>query len=157
KHIQSAIAHRPQITMDDGADLVSTLKKDYPNLVENVIGGSEETTTGVIRLRAMEKDGELPYPVISVNDAQTKHLFDNRYGTGQSTIDGILRATNLLIAGKKVVVAGYGWCGRGVAMRAKGHGASVIVTEIDPMKAMEAAMDGFSVMPMSEAAAIGDL
>jgi adenosylhomocysteinase len=157
KHIQSAIRHKPQITMDDGADLVSTLKKEYPNQLDEVIGGSEETTTGVIRLRAMEKDGELPYPVISVNDAQTKHLFDNRYGTGQSTIDGILRATNLLIAGKKVVVAGYGWCGRGVAMRAKGHGATVIVTEVDPMKAMEAAMDGFNVMPMNEAATLGDL
>jgi len=157
KHIQSAIRHRPQITMDDGADLVSTLKKEYPEQLDSVIGGSEETTTGVIRLRAMEKDGELPYPVISVNDALTKHLFDNRYGTGQSTIDGILRATNLLLAGKNVVIAGYGWCGRGVAMRAKGHGATVIVTEIDPMKAMEAAMDGFIVMPMSRAAAMGDL
>ncbi len=157
KHIQSAIAHHPQITMDDGADLVSTLKKEYPEQIDQVIGGSEETTTGVIRLRAMEKDGELPYPVISVNDALTKHLFDNRYGTGQSTIDGILRATNLLLAGKRVVIAGYGWCGRGVAMRAKGHGATVIVTEIDPMKAMEAAMDGFLVMPMSEAAKVGDL
>src|SRR5205807_2031256 len=157
KHIQSAIAHRPQITMDDGADLVSTLKKEYPEAVESVIGGSEETTTGVIRLRAMEKDGELPYPIISVNDALTKHLFDNRYGTGQSTIDGILRATNILLAGRKVVLAGYGWCGRGVAMRAKGHGAIVIVTEVDPMKAMEAAMDGITVLPMSQAAAIGDL
>ncbi len=157
KHIQSAIAHRPQITMDDGADLVSTLKKEYPEQLDSVIGGSEETTTGVIRLRAMEKDGELPYPVISVNDALTKHLFDNRYGTGQSTIDGILRATNVLLAGRRVVVAGYGWCGRGVAMRAKGHGAIVIVTEVDPMKAIEAAMDGFTVMPMSEAAAVGEL
>jgi adenosylhomocysteinase len=157
KHIQSAIRHEPQITMDDGADLVSTLKKDYSNQIDSVIGGSEETTTGVIRLRAMEKDGELPYPVISVNDALTKHLFDNRYGTGQSTIDGVLRATNLLLAGKVVVIAGYGWCGRGVAMRAKGHGATVVVTEIDPMKAMEAAMDGFIVMPMGEAARIGDL
>jgi adenosylhomocysteinase len=157
KHIQSAIAHKPQITMDDGADLVSTLKKEYPELLDSIIGGSEETTTGVIRLRAMEKDGELPYPVISVNDALTKHLFDNRYGTGQSTLDGILRATNVLLAGKRVVVAGYGWCGRGVAMRAKGHGATVIVTEIDPMKAMEAAMDGFTVLPMSEAATIGDV
>jgi adenosylhomocysteinase len=143
--------------MDDGADLVSTLKKEYPHQLDSVIGGSEETTTGVIRLRAMEKDGELPYPVVSVNDALTKHLFDNRYGTGQSTIDGVLRATNLLLAGKNIVIAGYGWCGRGVAMRAKGHGATVIVTEIDPMKAMEAAMDGFIVMPMSKAASIGDL
>jgi adenosylhomocysteinase len=157
KHIQSAIKHQPQITMDDGADLVSTLKKEYPHQLDSVIGGSEETTTGVIRLRAMEKDGELPYPVVSVNDALTKHLFDNRYGTGQSTIDGVLRATNLLLAGKNIVIAGYGWCGRGVAMRAKGHGATVIVTEIDPMKAMEAAMDGFIVMPMSKAASIGDL
>ncbi len=157
KHIQSAIRHKPQITMDDGADLVSTLKKEHPDLVEQVIGGSEETTTGVIRLRAMEKDGELPYPVISVNDALTKHLFDNRYGTGQSTLDGILRATNVLLAGKKVVIAGYGWCGRGVALRAKGHGSTVIVTEIDPMKAMEAAMDGYLVLPMSEAAAVGDI
>lgn len=157
KHIQAAIAHEPQITMDDGADLVSTIKKEYPELIDGIIGGSEETTTGVIRLRAMEKEGELPYPVISVNDALTKHLFDNRYGTGQSTIDGILRATNILLAGKNVVVAGYGWCGRGVATRAKGHGATVIVTEIDPMKAMEAAMDGFVVMPMNKAAEIGDI
>ncbi|MFA5974876.1 MAG: adenosylhomocysteinase [Elusimicrobiota bacterium] len=157
KHIQAAIEHRPQITMDDGADLVSTLHKDYRSYLTDVIGGSEETTTGVVRLRAMEKDGVLPYPVISVNDALTKHLFDNRYGTGQSTIDGILRATNLLLAGKMMVVAGYGWCGRGFAMRAKGLGAIVIVTEIDPMKAMEAAMDGFLVMPMSEAAKIGDV
>jgi adenosylhomocysteinase len=157
KHIQSAVNHKPQITMDDGADVVSTLMKEYPQYIDGVIGGSEETTTGVVRLRAMEKDGVLPYPIISVNDAQTKHLFDNRYGTGQSTIDGILRATNVLLAGKKIVIAGYGWCGRGVAMRAKGHGATVIVTEIDPMKAMEAAMDGFLVMPMSEAASIGDI
>jgi adenosylhomocysteinase len=157
KHIQAAIEHHPQITMDDGADLVSTLHKDYRSYLADVIGGSEETTTGVVRLRAMEKDGVLPYPVISVNDALTKHLFDNRYGTGQSTIDGILRATNLLLAGKMMVVAGYGWCGRGFAMRAKGLGATVIVTEIDPMKAMEAAMDGFLVMPMSEAAKIGDV
>jgi adenosylhomocysteinase len=157
KHIQAAIDHHPQITMDDGADLVSTLHKQGGENLRDVMGGSEETTTGVIRLRAMEKDGVLPYPVISVNDALTKHLFDNRYGTGQSTIDGVLRATNILLAGKKVVIAGYGWCGRGVAMRAKGHGATVIVTEIDPMKAMEAAMDGFLVMPMSEAASVGDL
>ena len=156
KHIQAAINHRPHITMDDGADLVSTLQKNR-DLLDGVFGGSEETTTGVVRLRAMEKDGVLPYPVISVNDAQTKHLFDNRYGTGQSTIDGILRATNILLAGKKIVVAGYGWCGRGVAMRAKGHGATVIVTEVDPMKAMEAAMDGFMVMPMSDAAEVGDI
>jgi adenosylhomocysteinase len=143
--------------MDDGADLVSTLKKDYPKLLSDVYGGSEETTTGVVRLRAMEKDGALPYPVISVNDASTKHLFDNRYGTGQSTMDGILRATNVLIAGKRVVVVGYGWCGRGVAQRARGLGGIVIVTEVDPLKALEAAMDGFIVLPMSEAATIGDL
>ena len=157
KHIQSALAHRPHITMDDGADLVSTLQKGPREVLKGMLGGSEETTTGVVRLRAMEKDGVLPYPVISVNDALTKHLFDNRYGTGQSTLDGILRATNILIAGKKVVIAGYGWCGRGMAMRVKGHGATVIVTEIDPMKAMEAAMDGFIVMPMSEAAEQGDI
>jgi len=157
RHIQAAIQHRPHITMDDGADLVSTLQKGSRELLDGVLGGSEETTTGVVRLRAMEKDGVLPYPVVSVNDALTKHLFDNRYGTGQSTIDGILRATNILLAGKKIVVAGYGWCGRGVAMRAKGHGATVIVTEVDPMKAMEAAMDGFLVMPMGEAAGIGDI
>lgn len=157
KHIEAAIHHRPHITMDDGADLVSTLQKGPSDLLEGVIGGSEETTTGVVRLRAMEKDGVLPYPIISVNDAQTKHLFDNRYGTGQSTIDGILRATNILLAGKKVVVAGYGWCGRGVATRAKGHGAIVIVTEINPLRAMEAAMDGFIVMPMEEAAKVGDI
>lgn len=157
KHIQSALANQPHITMDDGADLVSTLQKGSREVLKGMIGGSEETTTGVVRLRAMEKDGVLPYPVISVNDALTKHLFDNRYGTGQSTLDGILRATNILIAGKKVVVAGYGWCGRGMAMRVKGHGATVIVTEIDPMKAMEAAMDGFIVMPMSEAAEQGDI
>jgi len=157
KHIQSALANHPHITMDDGADLVSTLQKGPREALKDMIGGSEETTTGVVRLRAMEKDGVLPYPVISVNDALTKHLFDNRYGTGQSTLDGILRATNILIAGKKVVIAGYGWCGRGMAMRVKGHGATVIVTEIDPMKAMEAAMDGFLVMPMGEAAEQGDI
>jgi adenosylhomocysteinase len=157
KHIKAAVEHRPQITMDDGADVVSTLMKEYRQYIDGVIGGSEETTTGVVRLRAMEKDGVLPYPIVSVNDALTKHLFDNRYGTGQSTLDGILRATNVLLAGKSVVIAGYGWCGRGVAMRAKGHGATVIVTEIDPMKAMEAAMDGFLVMPMPEAARVGDV
>ena len=157
RHIQAAIQHHPHITMDDGADLVSTLQKEHRNIISEVIGGSEETTTGVVRLRAMEKDGVLPYPIISVNDALTKHLFDNRYGTGQSTLDGILRATNILLAGKTIVIAGYGWCGRGVAMRAKGHGATVIVTEIDPLKAMEAAMDGFLVMPMNEAASKGDI
>ena len=156
-HIAAAIDHKPQITMDDGADLVTQLLTKHPQLVPNVIGGTEETTTGVIRLRAMAKDGTLKYPVIAVNDALTKHLFDNRYGTGQSTIDGIIRATNMLIAGMKVVVAGYGWCGRGVAMRAKGLGADVIVTEINPTRALEAIMDGFRVMPMAEAARIGEI
>ena len=143
--------------MDDGADLVTMLLTKRKDLVPGVIGGTEETTTGVIRLRAMAKDGTLKYPVIAVNDALTKHLFDNRYGTGQSTIDGILRATNLLLAGLKLVVAGYGWCGRGVAMRAKGLGADVIVTEVNPVRALEAVMDGFRVMPMAEAAKIGDI
>ena len=156
-HIAAALDHKPQITMDDGADLVTTLLTKRTELVNEVIGGTEETTTGVIRLRAMAKDGTLKYPVIAVNDALTKHLFDNRYGTGQSTIDGILRATNLLIAGLRVVVAGYGWCGRGVAMRAKGLGADVIITEISPTRALEAVMDGFRVMPMAEAAKIGDI
>lgn len=157
KHINAALDHRPQITMDDGADLVSVLHKERPRQLTEVIGGTEETTTGVIRLRAMEKDAVLAYPIVAVNDALTKHLFDNRYGTGQSTLDGILRATNILFAGKTVVVAGYGWCGRGVASRAKGLGAHIIVTEIDPLRAMEAVMDGFSVMPMAKAAAIGDV
>jgi len=156
-HLDAALEHKPQITMDDGADLVTTLVTKRFHLVPGVIGGTEETTTGVIRLRAMAKDGTLKYPIISVNDALTKHLFDNRYGTGQSTIDGILRATNLLLAGTKMVVAGYGWCGRGIAMRAKGLGADVIVTEISPVRALEAVMDGFRVMPMAEAAKIGDI
>jgi len=156
-HIQAAIEHRPQVTMDDGADLVSTILSKHPELIPGVIGGTEETTTGVIRLRAMAKDGVLKFPIVAVNDADTKHLFDNRYGTGQSTIDGILRATNLLLAGLKVVVSGYGWCGRGVAMRAKGLGADVIVTEVVPTRALEAVMDGYRVMPMSEAAKIGDI
>jgi adenosylhomocysteinase len=156
-HIRAAIDHKPQITMDDGADLVTTLLTKHPDLVKNVIGGTEETTTGVIRLRAMAKDGTLKYPVIAVNDALTKHFFDNRYGTGQSTLDGVIRATNLLLAGLKVVIAGYGWCGRGVAMRAKGLGADVLVTEINPTKAIEAVMDGFRVMPMNEAARVGDV
>jgi adenosylhomocysteinase len=156
-HIAAAIDHKPQITMDDGADLVTQLLTKHPQLVPGVIGGTEETTTGVIRLRAMAKDGTLKYPVIAVNDALTKHLFDNRYGTGQSTIDGIIRATNMLIAGMKVVIAGYGWCGRGVAMRAKGLGADVIVTEINPTRALEAIMDGFRVMPMAEAVRIGEI
>jgi adenosylhomocysteinase len=156
-HISAALDHKPQITLDDGADLVTQLLTKRTELVKEVIGGTEETTTGVIRLRAMSKDGTLKYPIIAVNDALTKHLFDNRYGTGQSTIDGILRATNLLIAGLKFVVAGYGWCGRGLAMRAKGFGADVIVTEINPVRALEAVMEGYRVMPMSEAAKIGDI
>ncbi len=157
KHINAALDHRPNITMDDGADLVSTLHTDRREMLENVIGGTEETTTGVIRLRAMAADGALEFPVIAVNDAMTKHFFDNRYGTGQSTIDGIIRATNILLAGKNFVVAGYGWCGRGLAMRARGMGANVIVTEVVPLPALEAVMDGFRVMPMSEAAKVGDI
>jgi adenosylhomocysteinase len=157
KHINSAIDHKPHITMDDGADLVSTLHKDRRELLSEVIGGTEETTTGVIRLRAMAADGALEFPVIAVNDAMTKHFFDNRYGTGQSTMDGIIRATNVLIAGKTFVIGGYGWCARGLAMRARGMGANVIITEIDPLKALEAVMDGFRVMPMMEAAPLGDV
>jgi len=157
RHIQAALDHRPQITLDDGADLVSTLHKERTELLEDVIGGTEETTTGVIRLRAMAAQGALRYPIIAVNDARTKYLFDNRYGTGQSTIDGIVRATNVLLAGKNFVVAGYGWCSRGIAMRARGMGAKVIVTEVAPLRALEAAMDGFEVMPMLEAAKIGDI
>jgi len=156
KHLQAALAHRPAVTMDDGADLVSQLHGDWSHMAKDVVGGTEETTTGVIRLRSMAKEGVLKFPVISVNDAKTKHFFDNRYGTGQSTIDGILRATNRLLAGSVFVVAGYGWCGRGLAMRAHGLGANVIVTEIDPLKAIEAVMDGYRVMPMADAAAIGD-
>ncbi len=156
-HISAALDHKPQITMDDGADLVTQLLTKRTEQIPGVIGGTEETTTGVIRLRAMAKDGTLKFPVIAVNDAMTKHFFDNRYGTGQSTIDGIIRATNLLLAGLKLVVGGYGWCGRGVAMRAKGLGADVIVTEIDPIRAIEATMDGFRVMPMREAARLGDI
>jgi len=157
KHIHQALDFKPHITMDDGADLVSTLHSDRKELVEGVLAGTEETTTGVIRLKAMAKGGKLPFPVIAVNDSKTKHFFDNRYGTGQSTLDGIMRATNMLLAGSTIVVAGYGWCGRGLAIRAKGMGANVIVTEIDPVKAIEAAMDGFMVMPMSQAASKGDL
>ena len=156
-HLSAALEHKPQFTMDDGADLVTMLLTKRTDLVPNVIAGTEETTTGVIRLRAMAKDGTLKYPIIAVNDAQTKHFFDNRYGTGQSTLDGVIRATNLLLAGLKVVIAGYGWCGRGVAMRAKGHGADVIITEIDPTKGIEAVMDGFRVMPMADAAREGDV
>lgn len=156
KHLSAALDHKPQITMDDGADLVSTMHKSRRELIPNVIGSMEETTTGVIRMRAMAADGELRFPVVAVNDAMTKHFFDNRYGTGQSTLDGIIRATNILLAGKTFVVAGYGWCGRGLANRARGMGANVIVTEIDPLKALEAVLDGFRVMPMVEAAKIGD-
>ncbi len=157
KHMRAALDHQPHMTMDDGADLVSTLHKERRDLLPNVVGGTEETTTGVIRLRAMAADGALNFPVVAVNDAMTKHLFDNRYGTGQSTVDGIVRATNILLAGKTFVVAGYGWCGRGLAQRARGLGANVIVTEIDPLPALEAVMDGFRVMPMDEAAGIGDI
>jgi len=157
RHIHQAIEHKPQLTMDDGADTVGVLHKERADLLEGIIGGTEETTTGVIRLRAMAADGVLGYPIIAVNDATTKHFFDNRYGTGQSTIDGILRATNVLIAGKTVVVAGYGWCSRGIAMRAEGLGANVIVTEVDPLRALEAVMDGYRVMPMTQAAREGDI
>ncbi len=157
RHIHAALDHCPHITIDDGADLVSTLHKERTHLLEGVIGGTEETTTGVIRLRAMARDGALHYPIIAVNDALTKYLFDNRYGTGQSTIDGILRATNVLLAGKTFVVAGYGWCSRGIAMRARGMGAKVIITEVNPLRALEALMDGYWVMPMREAARIGDI
>ena len=157
KHINTALAHKPQLIVDDGADLVATIHQEQSQLIKDVIGGTEETTTGVIRLRSMERDGKLKYPIFAVNDAQTKYLFDNRYGTGQSTIDGITRATNILWAGKKVVVGGYGWCGRGVAMRAKGLGSQVIVVEVEPLRALEAIMDGFRVMPILEAARIGDI
>src|SRR5512146_1808932 len=152
KHIGAALDHKPNITMDDGADLVSTIHKQRRELLGDIVGGTEETTTGVIRLRAMAADKMLNFPVIAVNDAMTKHFFDNRYGTGQSTIDGIVRATNILLAGRNFVVAGYGWCGRGLANRARGMGANVIVTEIDPLMALEAVMDGFRVMPMTDAA-----
>jgi adenosylhomocysteinase len=157
QHIEAALNHRPQITMDDGADLVASIHKDRGDLVPNIIGGTEETTTGVIRLRSLESENRLKYPIVAVNDAQTKHFFDNRYGTGQSTIDGITRATNILWAGKQVVVCGYGWCGRGVAMRAKGLGAHVTVCEVRPIRALEAVMDGYRVMPLVNAAEIGDI
>jgi len=157
KHIDQVLDNEPQITMDDGADLVSTIHSKRKKLLENIIGGTEETTTGVIRLKNMARDNVLNYPIISVNDAKTKHLFDNRYGTGQSTIDGILRATNILLAGSNFVVAGYGWCGKGVAMRAKGSGAKVIICEVEPLKALEAVMDGFQVMSLKEASKIGDV
>ncbi len=157
KHILQALEHKPNFTMDDGADTVGIIHTEKRELIENIIGGTEETTTGVIRLRAMAKDGVLAYPIVAVNDAQTKHFFDNRYGTGQSTIDGIVRATNVLLAGKFFVVGGYGWCGKGLAMRAKGIGSQVIVTEVDPLRALEATMDGFHVMPMADAAKVGDI
>ena len=157
QHINTAIEHKPVVTMDDGADLVSKILSDYPEIGANMVGSMEETTTGVIRLRAMERDGALKFPVVAVNDAVTKNLFDNRYGTGQSTIDGIIRATDILLAGKNVVVVGFGWCGKGVAMRAKGMGANVIVTEVDPVRALEAVMEGYRVMSIKEAAQIGDL
>jgi len=157
QHINTALDNRPQITVDDGADLVTILHTKREDLISDVIGGTEETTTGVIRLRSMEKSGSLRYPIIAVNDAQTKYLFDNRYGTGQSTIDGITRATNILWAGKNVVICGYGWCGHGIAMRAKGLGAQVIITEVEPVRALEAVMDGYRVMPLMEAASIGDI
>ena len=157
RHINSVLDIRPQVTMDDGADLISTIHSSRKELLEGVYGGTEETTTGVIRLKSMEKDGVLFYPIVAVNDAKTKHFFDNRYGTGQSTIDGILRATNILLAGKKFVIAGYGWCGRGVAIRARGMGASVIILEVDPLKALEAKLDGFDVMNSEEAAKVGDI
>lgn len=157
RHIHQAVDHKPQLTMDDGADTVGVLHKDRTDLLDGIIGGTEETTTGVIRLRAMAADGVLRYPIVAVNDATTKHFFDNRYGTGQSTIDGILRSTNVLLAGKTVVVGGYGWCSRGIAMRAEGLGANIVVTEIDPLRALEAVMDGYRVMPMIEAARVGDI
>jgi adenosylhomocysteinase len=156
RHITAALDHKPHVTMDDGADLVSTIHKDRRELLDGIVGGTEETTTGVIRLRAMAADNMLNFPVIAVNDAMTKHFFDNRYGTGQSTLDGIIRATNVLLAGKVFVVAGYGWCGRGLASRARGMGSRVVVTEVDPLKALEAVMDGYEVMPMLDAAKVGD-
>ena len=157
QHIHAALDHKPHITMDDGADLVGTIHKDRREVLDDIVGGTEETTTGVIRLRAMANDGALEFPVIAVNDSSTKHLFDNRYGTGQSTLDGIIRATNILLAGRVVVVAGYGWCSRGIAMRAAGLGANVIVTEVNPLRALEAVMDGYRVLPMLEAAEIGEI
>jgi len=157
RHIRQALEHRPQMSMDDGADLVATIHRERRDLIPDILGGTEETTTGVIRLQSMARDGALAYPIIAVNEADTKHLFDNRYGTGQSTIDGVTRATNVLWAGKNVVVCGYGWCGRGVAMRARGLGAQVIITEVKPVRALEAVMDGLRVMPLAEAAPLGDI
>lgn len=156
-HILAAVAHKPRITLDDGCDLVATIHKEHQELISNIIGGMEETTTGCIRLRSMEQSGVLKYPVIAVNDADTKHLFDNRYGTGQSTIDGITRATNILWAGKKVVICGYGWCGRGIALRARGMGAQVIIVEVNPLRALESVMDGYQVMSLIEAAKVADV
>src|SRR5881398_2745149 len=157
QHIEAAVDHKPQLTMDDGADVIGVLHSHRREQLGDIVAGTEETTTGVIRLKAMEEDGALAFPVIAVNEAKTKHLFDNRYGTGQSTIDGIIRATNVLLAGKRFVIGGYGWVGRGVAMRARGLGAHVIITEVDPIRALEAAMDGFEVLPMDRAAEIGDI
>jgi len=157
RHIHATLDHKPQVTLDDGADLVSTIHKERTELIDAIIGGTEETTTGVIRLKSMSNAGKLKYPIIAVNDADTKHFFDNRYGTGQSTIDGITRATNILWAGKKVVICGYGWCGRGVALRARGLGAHVVVTEVEPIRALEAVMEGYTVMPLLEAAKVGDI
>jgi adenosylhomocysteinase len=157
QHIEAAVDHKPQLTMDDGADVIGVLHSHRREQLGDIIGATEETTTGVIRLKALERDGALGFPVIAVNDAKTKHFFDNRYGTGQSTIDGIIRATNILLAGRRFVVAGYGWCGRGVAMRAKGMGSHVIVTEVDPLRALEAVMDGYEVLPMERAAQVGDV
>jgi adenosylhomocysteinase len=157
EHVNKALDFKPDITMDDGGDLVSTIHSERNELIDSIIAGTEETTTGVIRFRSMEADGVLKFPIIAVNDADTKHFFDNRYGTGQSTIDGILRATNVLLAGKNFVISGYGWCGRGLAMRAKGMGANVIITEVDPLKALEAVMDGYRVMPMADASKVGDI
>ncbi|MEO6726610.1 MAG: adenosylhomocysteinase [Blastocatellia bacterium] len=156
-HVHTALGHKPQLIIDDGSDVVATMIKDKPELIKDIIGTTEETTTGIVRLRAMLRDGVLTFPAIAVNDAQTKHFFDNRYGTGQSTLDGVIRATNILLAGKAIVVVGYGWCGKGVAMRARGMGANVIVTEINPIKALEATMDGFRVMQMETAAPLGDI
>src|SRR5215213_359942 len=157
KHIEAAVDHKPQLTMDDGADVIGVLHSHRREQLGDIVGATEETTTGVIRLKALERDGALGFPVIAVNDALTKHMFDNRYGTGQSTIDGIIRATNVLLGGKRFVIAGYGWVGKGVAMRAKGMGSHVIVTEVDPLRALEASMDGFEVMPMEQAARVGDI
>src|SRR5699024_3398991 len=157
RHIHTAIAHKPQIVIDDGADVVTTIHREYPELAAEMTGATEETTTGVIRERAMEAQGALKFPVVAVNDSDTKHFFDNRYGTGQSTLDGVIRATNILLAGKVLVVGGYGWCGKGIAMRASGMGANVIVTEVDPIRALEAAMDGFNVMTMEQAAPQADV